>query len=389
MSDALSPAPSGPLTGITLIELAGIGPGPFAGMLLADMGAEVIRIERSQVVPATPPNRINPSVSERNRRSIGIDLKHPDGREAVLRLCERADGLFEGFRPGVTERLGLGPQDCMARNPKLVYGRMTGWGQEGPYAQAAGHDINYIALAGALEPIGRRGEKPVPPLNLVGDFGGGGMFLAFGMVCALLEAQRSGQGQVVDAAMVDGAATLMAMFWAMAHSGVWKPERGTNLLDTGAHFYDVYECKDGTYISIGSIEPQFYAELRRLAGLEGPEWDAQMDRNQWPALKQQIEQVFLTRTRDEWCALMEHTDVCFAPVLSLAEAPLHPHNIARGTFTTVEGVVQQSPAPRFSRTPGAIHRAPVHAGTDTDSVLASAGYSADEITKLRDTGAVR
>jgi alpha-methylacyl-CoA racemase len=381
----------GPLTGTVLLELAGIGPGPFAGMLLADMGATVIRIDRSQSV--RPNNTSNPSdvpkdASVRGRHRIGIDLKSPEGREVVMRLVEKADGLFEGFRPGVTERLGIGPDDCLARNPRLVYGRMTGWGQEGPYANAAGHDINYISLAGALEPMGRAGERPVPPLNLVGDFGGGGMFLAFGMVCALLEAKTSGKGQVVDAAMVDGAATLMSMFFSMTAAGMWQPERGTNLLDTGAHFYDVYECKDGKYVSIGSIEPQFYSELRRLAGLSGPEWDPQMDRNSWPDLKARIAQVFLAKTRDEWCALMEHTDVCFAPVLSLAEAPKHPHNVARKTFDDSHGFVQPSPAPRFSRTPGAIQSAPSHAGVHTDEVLGFAGFDTDAIAALRASGAV-
>ena len=273
----------GPLQGITIIELQGIGPGPFCGMMLSDMGAEVIRIDRAGNVsggdPATPPV----DVLARGRKSIAVDLKNPDGVETVLRLIEGADGLIEGFRPGVMERLGLGPQECLARNPRLVFGRMTGWGQEGPYAMAAGHDINYIALAGALEPIGRNGGAPVPPLNLVGDFGGGGMLLAFGMACGLLESARSGQGQVVDAAMVDGAATLMAMFHSMRAMGVWNDERGTNLLDTGSHFYDVYECSDGLYISLGSIEPQFYAELMRLTGLEGDEeFKAQMSRDQWP-----------------------------------------------------------------------------------------------------------
>ncbi len=381
---------SGPLSGFTIVELAGIGPGPFAGMLFADMGADVIRVERAQAVPATPPSRPNVTVSERGRRSIGVDLKHPDGLETVLKLVEKADALYEGFRPGVTERLGLGPTECLARNPKLVYGRMTGWGQDGPYAQAAGHDINYIALAGALEGIGRAGEKPVPPLNLVGDFGGGGMLLAFGMVCALLEAQRSGQGQVVDAAMVDGASILMTMFQTFAAIGMWSPERGTNLLDTGAHFYDVYECSDGKYVSIGSIEPQFYAELRRLANLEDDAvWGPQMDRSRWPELKVKIAEVFKGKTRDEWCALMEHTDVCFAPVLSLSEAPSHPHAIAREAFATVNGVTQAMPAPRFSRTVATLPAPAPYPGKDTDDVLTWAGLAADEVAKLRGVGAVR
>ena len=379
----------GPLHGLTIVELAGIGPGPFAGMLLSDMGATVIRVERAQNVrggdPANPPK----DILARGRRNIGVDLKNPEGIEAVLRIVEKADGLFEGFRPGVTERLGLGPEVCLARNPRLVYGRMTGWGQEGPYAQAAGHDINYIALAGALEPMGRVGQKPTPPLNMVGDFGGGGMFLAFGMVCAMLEAQRSGLGQVVDAAMVDGSATLMSMFHGMAAVGAHKPERGTNLLDTGAHFYDAYECSDGLFISLGSIEPQFYAELRRLAGLTDAYWDTQMDRNKWPEQKERIGEVFLTKTRDEWCALMEHSDVCFAPVLTLAEAPKHPHNVARKTFTEIAGLTQASPAPRFSRTVAEIQGPPSHAGQDTDSTLAAMGFSAAEIARLHASGAVK
>ncbi len=381
---------SGPLSGFTIIELAGIGPGPFAGMLFADMGADVIRVERAQAVPGSPPSRPNVSVSERGRRSIGIDLKQPEGIETVMRLIEKADAIFEGFRPGVTERLGLGPEQCLARNPKLVYGRMTGWGQDGPYAQAAGHDINYIALAGALEGIGRAGEKPLPPLNLVGDFGGGGMFLAFGMVCALLEAQRSGQGQVVDAAMIDGASILMSMFHTFSAIGMWSPERGSNLLDTGAHFYDVYECSDEKYVSIGSIEPQFYSELRRLAGLEDDAvWGPQMDRSQWPLLKVKIAEVFKAKTRDEWCALMEHTDVCFAPVLSLAEAPKHPHAVARNAFSTVNGVTQAMPAPRFSRTATELPHPAPHPGADTDEVLAWAGLSDAEIGSLKSGGAVR
>jgi alpha-methylacyl-CoA racemase len=377
----------GPLSGYTVIELAGIGPGPFCGMMLADMGARVIRVDRAQNVhggdPASPPT----GVLERGRESIGVDLKSPDGVETVLKLIEKADVLFEGFRPGVTERMGLGPDVCLARNPKLVYGRMTGWGQDGPYAQAAGHDINYIALAGALHPIGNAGGKPVPPLNLVGDFGGGGMLLAFGIACALLEAAKSGKGQVVDAAMVDGAAILTAMFYGMR--GFHTTERGTNLLDTGAHFYDTYETKDGEYISVGSIEPQFYAELRRLAELTDDEWNAQMDRGQWPALKVKIAAVFKTKTRDEWNALMEHTDVCYAPVLSLDEAHEHPHNVARGTFKTISGVLQPGPAPRYSRTEAEIQGPPAHPGQHTDSILADFGFEASDIAKLREAGAVK
>ena len=379
---------SGPLTGTRVIEIAGIGPGPFAAMLLADMGADVIRVDRAQAVRGGANDQPSWDLLNRGRRSIGVDLKLPDGVETVLKLVEQADALIEGFRPGVTERLGIGPDDCLGRNPKLVYGRMTGWGQDGPYAQAAGHDINYIALAGALDPIGRAGQPPVPPLNLVGDFGGGAMFLAFGVVCGMLEAQRSGQGQVVDAAMVDGAAVLMTMFHAFRSIGMWADDRGTNLLDTGAHFYDVYECSDGKFVSIGSIEPQFYAELRRLAGLEGAEWDAQMDKAQWPALKVKLAAVIATKTRDEWCALMEHTDVCFAPVLGLGEAPHHPHNVARGTFTEVAGVTQPAPAPRFSRTTAEIQRPPAWPGEHTDEALADWGFAADDIAKLREAGAI-
>jgi alpha-methylacyl-CoA racemase len=377
------------LQGVRVVEVAGIGPGPFAAMMLADMGAEVLRVDRAQSVRT--PVDAGPSwdLLNRGRRSVGVDLKNPDGAEAVLRLVEQADALIEGFRPGVAERLGIGPDECLARNPRLVYGRMTGWGQDGPYAQAAGHDINYIALAGALHPIGRAGGPPVPPLNLVGDFGGGGLLLAFGVVCALVEAGRSGQGQVVDAAMVDGAAVLTTMFHAMASIGMWTEERGRNLLDTGAHFYDTYECADGEHVSVGSIEPQFYAELRRLAGLDDDAFDAQMDRDRWPELKERVAAVFRTKTRDEWCALMERTDVCFAPVLSLSEAPKHPHNVARGTFTEVAGVVQPAPAPRFSRTPGEVARPPAWPGQHTDEALGDWGFSPDEIAKLRETGAVK
>lgn len=379
----------GPLQGIRVIELQGIGPGPFCGMMLSDMGAEVIRIDRAGNVSGVASDGPPIDVLARGRSSIGVDLKNPEGVEVVLRLIETADALIEGFRPGVMERLGLGPDECFARNPKLVFGRMTGWGQEGPYAMAAGHDINYIALAGALEPIGRQGEAPVPPLNLVGDFGGGGMLLAFGVVCAVVEAQRSGKGQVVDAAMVDGAASLMAMFHSMRALGVWNDERGTNLLDTGSHFYDVYECADGRYISIGSIEPQFYSELLRLTGLEQDEgFAAQMDRTSWPDLKERIGAVFMTKTRDDWCEIMEATDVCFAPVLTLAEAPEHPHNQHRGVFTEIAGVTQPNPSPRFSRTKEMIQGPPANPGEHTDQVLSSAGYDPDDISKLRDVGAV-
>jgi alpha-methylacyl-CoA racemase len=379
----------GPLSGYKILEIAGIGPGPFAAMVLSDMGAEVLRVDRSQAVRGGDPNQPPVDILNRGRRSIGVDLKNPDGVETVLKLVESADALIEGFRPGVTERLGIGPDDCLARNPKLVYGRMTGWGQEGPMAQAAGHDINYIALAGALEGIGRAGQPPLPPLNLVGDFGGGGMFLAFGVVCALLEAQRSGQGQVVDAAMVDGAAILMSMFHGFTAMGMWTDERGTNLLDTGAHFYEVYETSDGKYVSIGSIEPQFYAELLRLTGLDGDaEFGGQHNRANWPKLKERLGEVFKTKTRDEWTEIMEGTDVCFAPVLSLKEAPKHPHIAARGTFTEVAGITQPAPAPRFSRTPGEIERPPSHAGQHTDEALADWGFATDEIVKLRETGAV-
>ncbi len=379
---------SGPLEGMRVVEIAGIGPGPFAAMMLADMGADVVRVDRAQKVAGGDPAHPPIDLLGRGRRSVGVDLKHPEGAGVVLKLVEHADVLIEGFRPGVMERLGIGPEECMARNPRLVYGRMTGWGQEGPYADASGHDINYIALAGALDPIGRAGERPVPPLNLVGDFGGGGMFMAYGVVCALLEAGRSGQGQVVDAAMVDGAAVLTTFIHSLRAIGLWTDERGTNLLDTGAHFYDVYETADHRYVSIGSIEPQFYAELLRLSGLEGEELPGQMDRTQWPALKERVAEVFRTKTRDEWCALMEGTDVCFAPVLSMGEAPAHPHNRQRQTFVEVAGVSQPAPAPRFDRTPGAIGGPPPHFGQHTDDTLAEWGFTTGEREKLRQAGAI-
>ncbi len=379
---------SGPLEGIRIIELAGLGPSPFAGMMLADAGADIIRIDRSD--RATFPPRQEPHVDlmNRGRRSVAVDLKHPDGVGLVLRLAEQADALTEGFRPGVAERLGLGPDVCLARNPKLVYGRMTGWGQEGPMAQAAGHDIDYIALAGALEPLGRVGERPVPPLNLVGDFGGGGMLLAYGMLAAIISAQRTGAGQVVDTAMVDGSALLMTMTYTLRAAGIWNDQRGTNLLDTGAHFYEVYETLDGGFIGVGAIEPQFYAELIRLLGLEGEELPGQMDRAAWPAMKERFAQVFATRTRAEWEAAFDGSDACAAPVLSPAEAPNHPHNQFRRTFTEVAGVVQPAPAPRFGATPSAIRRPPPNPGQHGDEALADWGMDAGEINDLRESGAI-
>jgi len=373
---------AGPLQGIRIIELAGIGPGPFAGMMLADHGAEVIRVDR----PGARVDARDPLL--RGRRVIGVDLKSPEGKALVLELVKGADALFEGFRPGVTERLGLGPAECHAVNPALVYGRMTGWGQFGPYANAAGHDINYIALAGALHAYGRAGEKPTPPINMVGDFGGGGMMLAFGMVAALLHAKTTGQGQVIDCAMTDGAAALMAMIWGFRANGIWADERGVNLLDTGAHMYDTYACADGKYISIGSLEPQFYALLLEKTGLAGDaDFAAPMDRGRWPVLKDRLTALFATKTRDEWCALMEMTDVCFAPVLSMAEAPHHPHNAARGTFVEADGVMQPAPAPRYSAT---VTDAPRMTKTpETDAVLAELGWDAGRIAAAKAAGVVK
>ena len=375
---------AGPLSGYRIIELAGIGPAPFAAMMLADMGAEIIRVERANAVRVPAPDTPHFDVLLRGRRNIAIDLKHPDGVGTLLDLVASADGLIEGFRPKVMERLGIGPQVCLERNPRLVFGRMTGWGQSGPLADAAGHDINYISLAGALAHFGRQGQAPVPPLNMVGDFGGGGMLLAFGVVCALLETQRSGHGQVVDAAMVDGAAVLMSMFWSFRSIGLFdEAQRGTNLLDTGAHFYDVYECADGRYVSVGSIEPQFYNELMRLTGLDGdPEFATQMDKSAWPHLKERLAQVFATKSCDEWCALMEATDVCFAPVLTMTEAAQHPHNVERGTFVDVAGTVQPAPAPRFSRTAAEIAMAPAHSGQHSIEILRDWGFAAARIDEL-------
>ncbi len=378
---------SGPLSGIKVVEIAGIGPGPFAAMMLADLGADVVRVDRAQAVTGNF-DRQNLEILNRGRRSIGVDLKHPDGVETVMKLVEQADALIEGFRPGVADRLGIGPDACLARNPKLVYGRMTGWGQEGPYAQAAGHDINYIALAGSLAHFGRAGAKPTPPINLVGDFGGGGMLMAFGVACALVEAGRSGQGQVIDAAMVDGAAALMAMVWGFQALGIWGPA-GTNVLDTGAPFYDTYETADAKYISLGSLEPQFYAELVTRLGLtDEVDLAGQMNQATWPDLRERFTALFLSKTRDEWCEVLEMTDVCFAPVLTMAEAAEHPHLKARGTIVTENGLTQPAPAPRFSRTPGAIQRPPAWPGQHTDELLADWGFAPDAVAQLRADGAI-
>ncbi len=376
----------GPLAGTKLVEVAGIGPCPMAAMMLGDLGADVIRVDR--VRPSGPEQQSDPrfQVHQRSRRSIAVDLQKPGGAEVVLRLAARADGLMEPFRPGVAERLGIGPDACLARNPKLVYGRMTGWGQDGPLAKAAGHDINYIALTGALHAIGTP-ETPVPPLNLVGDYGGGGMLLALGMVCGLLEASRSGRGQVIDAAMIDGAALLMGAAFGMHAAGLWSDKRGENMLDGGAPYYGVFETSDGKHVAIGSIEPQFYAMLLEKVGLTEEALPAQNDRSAWPAMRERLATIFRTRTRDAWCAAMEGTDVCFAPVLSMTEAPQHPHATAREAFVKIGGAAQPAPAPRFSRTPPEARIAPAR-GADTDPVLREAGFSEAETRALRGAGVI-
>ena len=373
----------GPLAGIRIVEVTSIGPGPFCGMMLADLGAEVLSVERAVRAPE-PSDPL-----QRNRHRITLDLKNEAGRDALLRLIDRADAVFEGYRPGVAERLGFGPDVCLARNPKLVFGRMTGWGQTGPLASAAGHDINYIALSGALHAIGRKGGKPTPPLNLVGDFGGGGMLLAFGLVCALLEAQRSGQGQVVDAAMVDGSIALMAMFIGMQHRGVSADAVGEHLLSGGAHYYDTYETKDGKFIAIGALEPQFYAELIAKAGLDpeifgnsGMASAPGRDPKVWDALKPRVADAFRERTRAEWCSILEGSDACFAPVLTLSEAPSHAHNRERKTFVNVEGALQNSPAPRFSRTSPDTPRPAVQTRSDLEQLLGRWGYASEDIASI-------
>ncbi len=377
---------SGPLTGVKVLELAGIGPGPFCGMLLADMGADVLRVDRLQANDLGLPVAPKFDIMSRGRRSIALDLKQAEAIQTVLALAAKADALIEGFRPGVTERLGLGPEACLARNPRLVYGRITGWGQDGPLAQAAGHDINYIALSGALHAIGHKDGGPVPPLNLVGDFGGGGMVLAFGIACALYEARASGQGQVIDAAMSEGAASLMAMFYGRLAAGHWRDRRGVNVLDTGAPWYDAYETADGKHVAIGSIEGRFYAELLARLGLDAATLPGQFEFARWPELRAAFTAAFKTKTRDEWCREMEGTDVCFAPVLSLAEAPEHPHNKARGAFVAIDGVTQPAPAPRFSRTPGAIERGAPRRGEGGAQALADWGFGEKEIEGFRARG---
>jgi alpha-methylacyl-CoA racemase len=380
----------GPLTGYKFVEMGGIGPGPMCAMLLADLGAEIVRIDR--LVDSGLGTASNPKFSllMRSRRSIAVDTKTDAGRELILDLIEQADGLIEGFRPGVMERLGLGPDVALARNPKLVYGRMTGWGQEGPMAKVAGHDINYIALSGVLHAIGREGEAPVPPLNLVGDFGGGALYLALGLVSGILEAQKSGKGQVVDAAMVDGAASLMTTFFGLMAAGHWNDERGVNILDTGAHYYNVYETKDGKHVSIGSIEKKFYKLLLELTGLDkDTDLPDQMDKSNWPMFKEKLAAVFKTKTRDEWDEIMGGTDVCYAPILSIIEATEHPHNVERGTFVKYDDVLQPAPAPRFSRTVPEIQGPPCLPGQHTSEAMLDWGIAQGDIDKLKADGVIK
>jgi alpha-methylacyl-CoA racemase len=379
----------GPLAGVRVVELAGIGPGPFAAMMLADLGADVVRVDRVDGVQPALFGLPHPDLLNRGRRSIAVDLKNPAGRQLVLDLVAGSHVLVEGFRPGVTERLGLGPDDCLAVNPSLVYGRMTGWGQDGPLATSAGHDINYLSLTGALDAIGRAGQPPVPPLNLVGDFGGGGMMLAFGVVCALLHARTAGgAGQVVDAAIVDGVATLSTAIHGLRNLGMWRDERGVNLLDGGAPFYDSYECADGRFLAVGALEPKFYAELCRRTGYPVDDTDDRLDPARWPQQRARWAALFATRDRDEWAALLAGSDACATPVLDWTEAPEHPHLAARGVFVEHAGVRQPAPAPRFSGTPAALRRPAPQPGEHTDEVLRDLGRTGDQIARLRADGAV-
>ena len=378
----------GPLAGLKIVEMAGIGPAPMCGMLLADLGATVLRIDRQEPSGLGVLALTRFQIMHRSRHVIAVDLKRREGVELVLRLVGTADALIEGFRPGVMERLGLGPEPCLKRNPRLVYGRMTGWGQEGPMSQAAGHDLNYISLAGVAHSIGRAGAAPTPPLNLIGDFGGGALYLALGVACGLVEAQRSRKGQVVDAAMVDGAASLASMFFGMHAAGQFTMTRGENILDSGAFFYEVYECKDAKYVSLASIEDKFLAEFLRLMEIDPAEMPAKMDRKRWPEAKAKLAARFKTKTREEWCRLLEGSDACFAPVLSLEEAPSHPHNVARGTFVEVDGIVQPAPAPRFSRTPSAKPTPPETPGERGNASLAQWGLKPEEIDALKRSGAL-
>jgi alpha-methylacyl-CoA racemase len=375
----------GPLAGVRVVELGGMGPTPFCAMLLADLGAEVVRVDR----PGEVGGAVNDRVLRRGRRSIAVDLKQQDGLDLLLRLVERSDVLLEGFRPGVAERLGFGPDECLARNPRLVYGRMTGWGQEGPMAQVAGHDVNYIALSGVLGALGRADAPPAPPLALLGDFGGGGMLLAFGIAAALVQRATSGAGQVIDAAMVDGSALLMSMFFGLHSLGAWEDRREANLLDGGAYFYDTYRTKDDLYLAVGAIEPQFHAQLVAGLGLDAGDFEGQADRDQWAQRKKAVADAVAARTRDEWAEAFGDSDACVAPVLTLAEAPQHPHNASRGTFVTVDGVVQAAPAPRFSTTPCATPSGWARPGAATAEIATELGVGAAELDRLVDAGVLR
>jgi alpha-methylacyl-CoA racemase len=377
---------SGPLAGLRVVELAGLAPAPFATTMLADLGADVVRVDRAK--PGFDVLTFQHDPLSRTRRWIGVDTKAPEGRDVVLRLIDKADVLIEGFRPGVTERLGIGPDDCLARNPRLVYGRITGWGQDGPMAQAAGHDINYIGLSGALEPIGRAGERPVPPLNLLGDFGGGGLLLAMGVLAALVERATSGRGQVVDASMVDGSAILTAGLHGLRNIGMWAKPRGENMLDGGAPFYDTYETADGRYVAVGAIEERFWGALCTVLEVDPAEYAGRLDPAQWPAVREKLAAVIRTRTRDDWTARAAGTDACLTPVLTPEEAVSHPHNVARGTFVELDGHKQPAPAPKFDRTPAGTPQAPHEPRVDTGNVLAELGYSADDINRLRSTGVI-